>query len=305
MNRHKTSSWPLTAVTMMTVALASGSSFAQDNEGYTAPFREISLAAAEPGLLVSIDAQEGDEIQANSIVARLDHEVVKASLAVAKQQMESVGQLRSAQAEFRLRKDRWEKLTILRKKQHASDEEVALAETERDVAEARLLAAKEAMEVKRLEFVKIKASLDRRFVRVPFTGFVTSVNKEIGEFVAATDPSVMTIVQLNPLLATFSLEPSQAKDLKRGHRVSLTFEDSGSTGPAVKGTVIFVSPVINAESNSIRVKIEIPNPDYALQSGAKCTLLNGREQRSQLGSRPKGTTKGTSGGPIRINPRKR
>jgi RND family efflux transporter MFP subunit len=303
MMRSMFHSWSLTAVPVLMMAVTASSSCAQDNEGYTAPFREIELAAAEPGLLVSIDVREGDEVQADSIVARLDHEVAKASLAVARQQMESVGQLRSAAAEFRLRQDRWQKLTILRGKQHASDEEVALAETEKDVAEARMLAVKEAIEVKRLEHARIKASLNRRYVRVPFTGFVTSVNKQIGEFVAATDPSVMTIVQLDPLLATFSLTPSRAQELQAGHRVNLIFNAVGSTGSAVKGTVVFVSPVINAESNSIRVKIEIPNPDYLLQAGAKCTLLSGREAPSQLGSRSLRTNDGTNGGPIDINPR--
>lgn len=291
------------AITLAFLSFGAHPTFAQ-HDGVTAPFREISLAAAEPGLLVSLDIQEGDKIDADSIVARLDHEVLNASLAVAKQQMESVGQLNSAEAELRLRNNRWEKLTILRKKQHASDEEVSLALTERDVAKARLLAAKESIQVKRLEHLKIKASLDRRFIKVPFTGVVTDINKEIGEFVSASDPSVMTVVQLNPLLAIFSLPPARASELTRGDRVKIQFGNSTDRTES-GGTVLFISPVINAESNEIRVKVEIPNPDYALHSGAQCTLLDGKQQQARVGLRPTsfGTrTESTGNGTIRITP---
>ena len=93
----------------------------------------------------------------------------------------------------------------------------------------------------------------------------------------------MTVVQLNPLLAIFSLSPERAKQLKRGARVDISFLNNSQLKAG--GTVVFISPVINAESNEIRVKVEIPNPTYALQSGAQCRLLNGTQRQPQIGVR--------------------
>lgn len=296
---------------LATLIVLPGSLTAQDEEiggkeGYTAPFREINLAASEPGLMAALDVEEGDTVKTGQVIARLDHRVLKASLAMARRQMEAVGQLRSAESEFKLRDERWNKLVMLQQRQHASAEEVALAKTERDVAESRIISVREDLDVKKLDYERIKAQLEQRLVRAPFSGMVTKISREVGEYVPATDPAVMTVVQLNPLLATFSLLPSDTTDLKKGKRVKILFYGNDKSAD---GTVSFVSPVNDAESGLVRVKVEIPNPDYALRSGAKCTLsTDGSTDSTRITSKPKkrpAVYPKTSSKGIQINPERR
>ena len=131
---------------------------------------------------------------------------------------------------------------------------------------ARLLSAKENLEIKRLEFVRIERQLDRRTVRSPIEGFVIDVYREVGEFVVPTDPIVATVVQLNLLRVTFSIPASYTKTMKTGRPVALRIE--GQTKP-VNAEIERISPVINAESQTVRVRVKLPNPDLRYRSGHK------------------------------------
>jgi len=100
-------------------------------------------------------------------------------------------------AEFEMRRERLEKLQELLGSNHASREEVNRAASEKAIAEARVLAAEEVLQVKELEYERIKAQLDRRFIRSPVEGVVKRIHKDVGEFVAPTDPVVLTVVQMS------------------------------------------------------------------------------------------------------------
>jgi multidrug efflux pump subunit AcrA (membrane-fusion protein) len=150
--------------------------------------------------------------------------VLRASLEIARVQRDATSSLKSAEAELRLRTTRLSKLEELRLNENASEEEVRRAEPEKEVAAARVLAAKETIETKRLEYERIRIQLEQRTLRSPITGFVTEVYKDIGEFVALTDPVVVTVVQLDPLMVTFSVPAKSASSLKPGQSVPVKID---------------------------------------------------------------------------------
>lgn len=263
--------WAIGLVTCWAV-LSAGPVFADGIEGFTQPSREIDVASVETGILIAVDVEEGNPVHCDQLLARLDQEVIEASLKIADKQQQLRGQLDSAQAELRLREDRLLKLQRLLENQHASQEEVDRAAAERDIARARVLAAEEAVEVKRLEYERIQAQLDRRSIRSPVDGVVKRVHKEIGEFVAPTDPVILTVVKLDPLLAVFAVPSEQAGRLTLGETVPIRF---GSEKATVSGSVKSVSPVVDAQSNTVTVKVELPNPQGAYRSGERCVLVLG------------------------------
>jgi RND family efflux transporter MFP subunit len=254
------------------LALAAGAASAADAgiEGFTQPFLEIDVASVETGILVTVDVEEGEQVLRDQPLARLDKDVIEASLRIADKQQQLHGQLDSAQAELRLREDRLHKLRKLLNNNHASQEEVDRAAAEQEIAQARVLAAEEALQVKKLEFDRIQAQLDRRTIRSPVDGVIKKVHKEIGEFVAPTDPVVLTVVKLDPLLATFAVPAEQAGQLSLGQTARIRMDSGKAT---LNGTVKFVSPVVDAQSSTVTVKVELPNPQGAHRSGERCVLM--------------------------------
>ncbi|MFO0817274.1 MAG: efflux RND transporter periplasmic adaptor subunit [Pirellulales bacterium] len=239
-----------------------------DLEGFTEPYRTINLAFEDMGTVEEVIVREGDRVKAGQTIARLNSTVHQALLAIAEQNMKSEGRLDAALADLKLRKERLQKLEPLREQGHARQEEVDRAMLEVAVAEANLRTAREELISKRLECDKIKAQIACRSVRASVDGVVTKVHKQMGEFVAPNSPDVVTIVQLDKLYATFTVSTSQAARLKSGEIFPVEF-DSGDEASAV---VEFVSPVTNAESGTVLVKLRIDNAEGRTRSGDRCRL---------------------------------
>ena len=254
----------------------SGVAYAVTADGFTEPYRTIEVAAAETGLISEIKVREGDTVRQGEILATLDRDVLLALLAIADQAMQSTGNLDSALAELRLRKERLEKLEELLAKGHARQEEVARARTDLAIAEAQVRSAREDLLIKKLDYEKIEAQLERRILRAPLDGIIPRIQKNAGEYVAPSDPYVLTLVQLDPLLVTFSLAREQAARLSVDQKVIVrSFNVSAlddELSVLMEGTVEFIAPVIDAESGTVRVKVYIENPDGRYQSGERCAL---------------------------------
>lgn len=70
--------------------------------------------------------------------------------------------------------------------------------------------------------------------------------------------------------AGISLPAPVAKALVKGQRGTVVFDNGGSQA---LGTILFVSPIVNPQSGTVKVKVEIPNADGLYQSGQRCRLI--------------------------------
>lgn len=265
------------------LALASPA-LAGDIESFIEPYRSIDVAAAESGIIIGLHVKEGQKVEKDQPLAELNQDVLKVSVDIAKAHSEAVSAIRAAEAELKLQTDRHARLIQLRAKDNATEDEVKRALLEKELADARLLAAKEAFEVKRLEHERIRLQLAQRTVRSPLNGYVVNVHRDVGESVGLADPVVMTVVQLDPLLVTFPVPVTQLPGLKADQTLRLKIV--GRQEP-VEGKVDLISPVISADSQTVKVKIVIPNSDNRIKSGSKCVLLIGNSgQEPKLTEKP-------------------
>lgn len=237
-------------------------------EAFTEPYRTVSVAAPESGIVTQVVAPEGTQVRAGEPLVRLDVDLHEALLAIAKAGMEETGRVEAAQAEVALRRQRVETLRQLRNAGHARQEELDRAVADLQIAEGQLKSAQEGLRLKVLEHQKILVQIERRTIRSPIAGVVTEVFKEPGEFTAANDPTLLTVVQLDPLKATFAAPQEIARTLHPGNPVSVEL----AGGTVLQAEVDFVSPVIDAKSNTVEVKVRIPNSDGRLQGGMRCKL---------------------------------
>ena len=243
-----------------------------DVQGFTTPYREIEVAAPAPGVVAQLKVREGDVVKKGQTVAELNQEVYALGLEIAARLKELRGQLDSAAADLRMKSERLDALHVLLRGSHASEEEVRRAEADREVADANLLAVRESLDVKALEWQRAKAQLDERIIRSPIDGVVTEIVRDEGEYVPPTDPAILMVVQLDPLLATFSVPIETAAKLSKGQDVLVRIYPGAIP---VKAVLEYVSPVIHPESSTVTVKARLPNPDGKVRSGQKCMLVTG------------------------------
>lgn len=238
-------------------------------EGFLEPYRTIDIAASEPGLLDTLLVEEGARVAAGDVVAELQNDVLEAALGIARQTSQSRGKLNSAQSELKLTETMLRKLTELQGRGIATSQEVERAQVEHDVAAARLLTVEEELAIRKLEAERIQQEIEVRRLRSPIAGIVTKQWKDAGEYVAPGDPIVLTVVQLDPLTAVFSVPPAVLPRLQPGGVVEALI---GESGVPVSGIVEFISPLIDPRSGTVQVKVRVPNPDGSFRSGERCLL---------------------------------
>ncbi len=241
---------------------------ASELKGFTEPFRMLKVASDETGTIEEVLVQEGQRVEAGQALVRLNSEIHQALLAIAAQNMQAEGRLQSVRADVELKRSRLEKLLQIQSEGFARQEEVDRAQTELNVAEANVRTAIEDLASKKLEHDRIQTQIRRRTILAPIDGIVTDLHKEQGEFVAPNTPEVVTLVQVDLLLANFTLTNLQAQSLKIGGQYPVTFSDSVET----KGIVEFISPVMDAESGTILVKLRVQNSEAQYRSGQDCRV---------------------------------
>ncbi len=245
-----------------------GSARATDLEGFTEPFRTLKVAADETGTIEEVLVQEGEQVKAGQPLARLNSEVHEAMLAVAAQNMKADGRIRAAQADLQMKQSRLDKFREILSEGFARQEEVDRATSELEIAQANLHAAKEDAFIKNLEHHKMSVQLQRRTIVAPIDGTVTVLHKDQGEFVAPNVPEIVTLVQLDSLLANFTLTGTQAATLHKGSELPIIFTE----GRDWHGIIEFISPVMDAESGTVLIKVRIDNSDRSFRSGQRCRI---------------------------------
>ena len=232
----------------------------------------MDVATAETGILRRIVLREGAVVEAGQVLAQLDDEVHAAVMAEAERSMRSAGRREAAYAEQQLRRERLEALQDLLPRGSARIEEVNRARADLEIATAQLRAVQDELEVRQLEYQRAKQQWERRTIYAPCNGVVVRLFKEEGEFIGPNDPQLMTVMQLDPLLATFAVPSGLARKIHPGQVVRIRLPESDTQ---VEGTVKTVSPVIEGKSGTIRVEVRVDNPQQKFFSGEPCSLLLG------------------------------
>jgi multidrug efflux pump subunit AcrA (membrane-fusion protein) len=138
-------------------------------------------------------------------------------------------------------------------------------------AEARHQAAIESVYQAQAELVERRAALALArqqladtTVRAPFRGAITRRIATPGEYLAVNAPVVL-LVRQNPLRLRLQVPERVASKVRPGQRIDVRVEGSGANR---SGTVVRLSPAIEAQNRSLLVEAEIPNPDNFLRAGS-------------------------------------
>jgi len=258
-----------------TVAFATERLQAQAIDGFVEPYYKLDLSAGEPGVVARINVEEGQAITANQELAALNTKVLEASLAIARKQAAARGDLESAQAELQLYRTKWNTIRQLRAAGNATQEEVDRAAADASIAQGKVKATTEMLELRQLEIQRIQQSINNLTVYAPFDGVVTRIYKDVGEYTPPNDPVIITMMQLSRLRATFSVPVDVATKLTVGQKVTVKMFPQSAAG-----TVEYVSLVTEPDSGTVRVRVQIDNREGLYRVGARCSLeVSGRPPR--------------------------
>ena len=108
----------------------------------------------------------------------------------------------------------------------------------------------------------------QRTIRSPLSGVV--VEKYLSEGERVEEKPVVKVATIDPLRVEVIVPSTYFSKIKTG-MTAVVKPDMPDADPRT-AKVIVVDRVIDAASNSFRVRLELPNPDNALPPGLRCKL---------------------------------
>ncbi len=238
-------------------------------EGFTEANRKIQLASDESGVIEEMLVREGDRVAAGDVVARLNVELQKIQLELAEHLAKTDANLIASQKTYEKRLAFFEQISQLREGQFVNNNELIRAELEKDIAFSKWKSAEDEAVSRNIEWRRAKTDLERRSIKAPFAGVVTSIKQNVGEFVSPVNPDILTLVDDTRLYAVFNLSKANLEKVRLGQPIQVRFE-AGST---VDGMVDHIGIEVDSQSSTVVVKVLIENPTRKLRAGDAVVLL--------------------------------
>jgi membrane fusion protein (multidrug efflux system) len=234
--------------------------------GKTASSRQVEIRARVEGYLDKIAYDEGGLVKTDQLLFQLDPDQFKTALA-------------SAKAELAQRKALLTNANLTLKRVRPLAKQNALSQQDLDNAVANQLTAQAQMQAAQAQVDQAELNLSYTTIKSPLTGLAGSSNFREGSLITpGANGLLTTIVQLNPMWINFGIGENEALriteqidlgELQGPGVKNLTVEAllaDGSIYPH-KGRITYLDPVINAETGTFNMRVEIPNPNGNLRPG--------------------------------------
>lgn len=255
----------LLACLALTIAIGVGSAGAQvapataTIPAVTEPSKRSNLNFPAMGVIRQVVVKEGDRVRKDQVLIEQDDEVEAAEYERLKQEAESRARIEFAEA------DRDHKRAVYERKSKAEGGVFSAMEVEE--AKLDMIQRDKQIEVTELDQrgnqIKAKQQgvrVDKMKLRSPFDGIVAEIKAWEGEL-GTPDPDkpAVLVVQNDPCHVIIrELRTWQVARLNLGETMEVKYPDDKEWRHA---TIVYISPVGDAGSDTQLVKLELPNPE--------------------------------------------
>ena len=198
---------------------------------------EATVVARVSGVVESVFVEEGEVIQKGEALAKLDDERLEL-------------ELKRANVQLRKLESVYQRMERMREKQLVSEEEYEQARSEYEAQEV-------ARDLARLQ-------VEHTTIRAPFGGVVSERMVKTGNMVGANNPA-FHITDFDPLWAVMHVPERAVQQLATGQ--SATVRLDAVPDRAFEGRVDLISPVVDPESGTFRVVVEVRDPSRTAKPG--------------------------------------
>ena len=205
--------------------------------GTVAAIQGVTVSADLPGTVARIHFESGQWVHEGDILVELDTRQERAQLA----EMEAQHDL------ARINYGRTQKLV----------QEGVIARTEYDNVTAQ-------QKVTEGQVGEIKAAIDRKTIRAPFSGVLGIRQANLGQYLAAGQ-AIVSLQSLNPIYVNFGVPQQTTAQLGIGRTLHITSNDF--PGLQFSGRVTALDSVVNESTRNLEVQTTLSNPESKLRPG--------------------------------------
>jgi len=232
------------------------------------PHEIIDVASRVDGIVDELAVERGDAVVAGQVLARLDSGVEEAAVATARSRARASAELDANSISVDFAKRRRERLETLFNDHVISGDQMDEAATEAVLSKIRLNQAKENRHLAELELARAIEILDRHTISSPIDGVVLQRYLSPGE--STEDQPIMRIAQIDPLRIEVIVPVTTFGSIQKG-QLAYVYPEAPKEGK-FPARVTIVDRVADPASGTFRVRLSMPNPDYAVPSGLNCNI---------------------------------
>ncbi len=240
--------------------------------GVTEAIKDVTLSLSVAGTVSSIFVKEGSTVKRGQIILELDKKLEELEVARRKLIWESKAELIAAKARVLTMKSKLESTQKL----FETTRSVSREELEEKELEYKLAVAEEDQlgieeERQRIEYEMARETLNKRRLASPISGIIIKLFLDVGENSEPEQPLVH-VVDTSRCLLVSNMEEPLGRTLKKGQAVTMSIR-TGSKSMTKKGTIAFVSPIVDPASGLLEVKAAFKNQDGAVRPGVEGFLI--------------------------------
>jgi multidrug efflux system membrane fusion protein len=227
--------------------------------GVAEPMQTVAVEAQVNGILNRVTFSEGQHVEANQVLFELDARQYVAVLDQARGQLARD----EAQAANALRDAA--RYTALVKEGYVTGSQA-------DQAAAAAVSAAATVAADRATVSKAALDVANCTIRAPISGRTGSLLVRQGNLVKAlSQPPLVVINQIQPILVRFSVPQSQFPDIQRyyrgGNALQVRATPSEGSGVPLYGTLAFVDNNVDSTTGTVLLKARFANPEGTLWPG--------------------------------------
>ncbi|MFA6134965.1 MAG: efflux RND transporter periplasmic adaptor subunit [Phycisphaerae bacterium] len=231
-------------------------SLAEGVAAITRPSEDVRLPFVSPGRVAKVLVKEGDNVAANQILMAQEDEVEQIRLAQLDATARDLTKILYAEAQLEQKQVNLKRLNEINPNAtNATEKELA----QLDVTSADLSKQLAEFEHRQdlLKYDEMKAQIERMKLKSPFAGKIEQIVLHVGE---GPDAGVYAVrlVKIDPLWIDVPVPLGQALKLEVGGVGKADFSPFG--GGVVEGKVVHIAAIGDAASDTLTVRLEIPNP---------------------------------------------
>jgi RND family efflux transporter MFP subunit len=261
---------------------AVGKSSTLDASGYVVARRQATVSSKITGKVIEVSIEEGQRVEVNEIVARLDDTNARAQVAQATAQREqAVASLAAAQVAFDNAGPTFERNKEQFTRAIISAQEFDKAKATYDAARASLEVAARAVDVADANLALAQRNLDDTIVRAPFAGVVTVKAAQEGEMVSPvsagggfTRTGIGTIVDMQSLEVEVDVSENFINRVRVGQEVAVKL--NAYPDWEIPARVIAIIPTADRAKATVRVRVGLDEKDARIlpEMGVRVAFLD-------------------------------
>jgi RND family efflux transporter MFP subunit len=252
-----------------------------DASGYVVARRQATVSAKITGKVVAVLIEEGQRVEANEVIARLDDTNARAQVAHAAAQVEQQrASLIAARIAFENAGPAFERNRAQFAAAFISAQAFDDVKASYDAAQAGLYVATRSLAVAEAGLDVAQRNLDDTVVRAPFGGIVTVKAAQEGEMVSPisagggfTRTGLGTIVDMGSLEVEVDVSESFISRVQTGQRVAITL--NAYPDRRIPGRVVAVIPTADRAKATVKVRVGFDERDAGVlpEMGARVAFL--------------------------------